>query len=297
MADKFFNNKGFSLVGVMVAVGLLGAVSLGVMHLMKNIQQGQSFAKSSADEIELRTEIRMILDDDKFCKVSLAGEGPSGLPIPPVTFQKKNIDEPSEGIDVELWLSDFKGEKRTSKKFSAKDTAKSTYGRLKITSMKLIMNNQTGINYPESSWHTDIGEVRVKIEKSDEKRHINMVFPVVVGMSTNAGGETTIYSCHRERVSPVRVASGKDVVGPNDVSNQAIINLQDHGFDPLGSDPHFLVSERDSNYVHADGNTMDASYCGYTKLSKLKYQVVCWASPNNSDGSVQSTFDWIAIQN
>ncbi len=297
MENKLLTNKGFSLVGVMVAIGLLGAVSIGVMQLMKNIQQGHSFAKGSSDEIELRTEIRMLLDDDKFCKVSLAGEGPSGLPVSPVKFQKKNIDEANEGLDVELWLSDFKGEKRTIKKFSAQDSTKSSYGRIKITSMKLVMNNQTGIDYPEISWHTDIGELRVKIEKSDEKRQINMNFPIMVGMSTQTGGETTILSCNRERVSPVKVASGKDVVGPNDVSNQAIINLQEHGFDPLGADPHFIVSERDANYVHADGNTMDASYCGYTKLSKLKYQIVCWASPNNSDGSVQSTFDWIAIQN
>lgn len=295
------NHKGFSLVSVLVTISLLGAVSLGVMHLIKNIQQGQNFAKNVADEMELRTEIRMLLDNEKFCRVSLAGDGPQGTPSNPVQFNKVDIDEDSEGMDVELWLSNQKGDARTTKKFSTSDSAKNKYGQLKILSMKLLMNNESGINYSESSGHEDVGELRIQILKQvseTQTRTIPLTFPVVVGMSTDTNGKSTILSCSRVGAAKQsKIASGQNVVGPNPSLNSSIINLEDYGFNPTGNDPHIIVSERDYNFASADGNTMDASYCGFTKSSKLVFVVVCWASPNNSDGTVQSSFDWIAIQN
>ena len=94
----------------------------------------------------------------------------------------------------------------------------------------------------------------------------------------------------------VRVASGQDVTGPNSNTNQAVIDLAEHSFDPDGLDPHIIVSEHNYNASGADWDTMDASYCGFDKLSKLQFKVTCWASPNNTGGYVQSTFDWLAIQ-
>lgn len=267
---------------------------------MKNIGQGQNFAKTSADEIELRTEIRLLLDEERFCRMSLAGNGPFGTPTTPVTFQKTNIDEDHEGLDVELWLSNPQGTARTNKKFSATDTSKNTYGKLRITSMKLIMNNGTGSNYPANPFLLDFGELRVNVEKSvseTQKRTVPMTFPIMMGLSTDASGNTTIISCSRDNMPQLRAASGQNVVGPDNNTNQAVIDLALYGFNPAGKDPHIIVSERDYNFVAADGNTMDASYCGFTKISKLVFTVECWASTNASSGSDQSSFDWMAIQN
>ncbi|WPU65192.1 type IV pilus modification PilV family protein [Peredibacter starrii] len=292
--------SGFSIVEVLVTIGLLGAAALGVMQLMKNIGQGQNFAKSSADEIELRTEIRLLLDEERFCRLSFAGNGPFGSPATPVTFQKTNIDENHEGLDVELWLGNAQGTARTNKKFSATDTSKNTYGKLRITSMKLIMNNGTGTNYPENPFLVDFGELRVTVEKSvseTQKRSVPMKFPIMMGLSTDSSGNTTIISCSRDTTPQLRAASGQNVVGPDSASNQAVVDLALYGFNPAGKDPHIIVSEHDYNYGDAEGNTMDASYCGFTKISKLVFQVTCWASTNSSSGSVQSSFDWMAIQN
>lgn len=101
-------------------------------------------------------------------------------------------------------------------------------------------------------------------------------------------------SCHSDQGS-LKVASAQNVIGSNP-SGSITIDLEDFGFNPLGSDPHIIVSERDYNYDAVDGNTMDASYCGFSKLSKLKFSVICWASPDNSPGVVRSSFDWMAIQ-
>jgi len=99
-----------------------------------------------------------------------------------------------------------------------------------------------------------------------------------------------------KKSAPLVVASGQDVIGPDENINNAIINLEDYGFKENGLEPHFIVSQRNFNYASVDGNTMDASYCGYSKLSKLKYQVSCWASTNASGPTVQSSFDWFALQ-
>lgn len=294
-------NEGFSLAGVIVAAGLLGALAVGVMQVMKNMADGQAFASSSADELELRTEIRLLLEDEKFCRISFAGNGSFGTPSSPVVFKKSDIDENDEGLDVELWLSNQAGDQRTKKKFSASDNAFKKFGKIQIDELKLIMNNGTGFNYAQSPGHNDIGELRLTIQKratTSQSRTIKMNFAVRIGMSTDASGSSTILTCSRigEAKMP-KIASGQNVVGPDALSNQAVINLATYGFDPTGEDPHIIVSERDSNYVAADGNTMDASYCGFTKTAKLSFVVTCWASTNPSDSSVQSSFDWLAVQN
>lgn len=215
---KFWNNRGFSLVSVMVAAGLLGGLSLALMQVMKNIRDGQSRANSAADEAEMMVSVRMVLDNPNYCKMSLAGEDPVGSPV---TFKKKDIDfagaeinagsaftETSEGLDVDLWYSNVAGDSRTFKKFNGADNPgsndKSKFGKLNITSMKLIMNNGLGGcsgNYCEGT-ASDTGQLVIIYEKkisSSEVRKMKKFFNVNVGMSTDSSGNTTILSCTRER--------------------------------------------------------------------------------------------------
>jgi hypothetical protein len=211
---KFWNNKGFSLVSVMVAAGLLGGLSLAVMQVMKNIGDGQNHAKSAADEAEMMVSVRMILDNPNYCKISLAGEDPVGSPV---NFEKKDIDfagveinagsaftEASEGLDVDLWYSNVAGDSRTMKKFNGADNPgsndKSKFGKLNITSMKLVMNNGLGgcsDNYCEGA-ASDTGQLVIIYEKkvsSSKVRKMKKVFNVNVGISTDYSGLSTIGSC------------------------------------------------------------------------------------------------------
>ncbi len=190
--------KGFSLVQVLVSLALLSGVSLGFMQMMKNMDQGNTRAKSSVDEMELRSEINMILGNKNFCRVSLAGNGTEGNPLSPVTFKKQDIDQDNEGLHVELWLSNQAGNARVTKKFSGADSTKNTYGNIKISSIKLIMDNGVGSNYSSSQNHSDIGKIEIAIEKkqgSSDSRKMSLDFPVNLQMSTDANGVTTILSC------------------------------------------------------------------------------------------------------
>jgi len=75
------NQHGFTLIEVLIVAGIMGMLAVGAMQLFKNVNDGQTFASSNADEQDLRTEIRMILEDERFCRVSLAGNGPKNEPL------------------------------------------------------------------------------------------------------------------------------------------------------------------------------------------------------------------------
>ncbi len=204
---KFLSNRGFSLASVMVAAGLLGGLSLAVMQVMKNINDGQSRAGSVADEAEMTVVIRMILDNPNYCKMSLAG----------MTFKKEDVDfggveverssnftSASEGLDVELWYSNIAGNTRTIKKFNGDDNIsgsdKSKFGKLKIKSMKLVMfNGPTACpdNYCSTDTN-DIGQLVVLYEKkinSSQSRPAIKTFPLNLGFTTDGSGVSTIQFC------------------------------------------------------------------------------------------------------
>ncbi|MDD4332969.1 MAG: hypothetical protein PHT51_02550 [Patescibacteria group bacterium] len=94
----------------------------------------------------------------------------------------------------------------------------------------------------------------------------------------------------------IKVASGQDEWSGSTLNITKQINLANYGFDLNGKEPHIIVSEHDYNKAASDGNTMDASYCGFTKENKLVFTVNCSVSTNNSSGSDASSFDWFAIQ-
>ncbi len=211
----FYNQKGFSLIQVLVASAILGGLSLTFMRLMGNMQQAQNSIQSKGDETELYTSIRMILENEKFCRVSLAGNGNPETSLVPITFEKKDIDDSSvgtlEGLDVSLYLSNQEGDTRTLKKFNGADNVigvdKHKFGSLSITSLRLIMNNPTtppNQNYGNGTNQSDTGIIRVYYEKkvsSSQTRELFMDFDVRLSFSTGqapeGSGVSRILSCSR----------------------------------------------------------------------------------------------------
>ncbi|MDP7320674.1 MAG: type II secretion system protein [Bacteriovoracaceae bacterium] len=200
------SEKGFSLTQVLIAAAILGGLSLFFMRLMKNMNQSQGLVQSKSDELELRSSIRMILSNSDYCRVSLAGNGPMGSPTSPVVFEKRNIDEENEGLDVALFLSNQAGDTRSLKKFNGSNNPgsndQSQFGKIIIKSMKLIMNNGVGSNYADSSMHSDIGILRTVIEKKvsqSRTRELIMDFDInltmATGQSPESSGQTRILSC------------------------------------------------------------------------------------------------------
>lgn len=200
------NQKGISLVQVLIASAVMGGLAVVSMQMFSNMTQGQMGIDSFSDELSLRTQIETIIRNPDYCRVSFAGDGPEGSPLTPVTFNKVDIDEANEGLDVELFLSDQDGEARLTKKFSsdASDPSTHVYGKVKINSMVLRMDNGTGSNYSAEASHTDLGNLEVIIEKKvspTKTREKRLSFPVELVMSTDGAGLTTILGCQNGSAS------------------------------------------------------------------------------------------------
>ncbi len=208
------NNKGFTLVQVIVVAGLMGVLSLAFMQMTKNMSDQQNFAESKNDELELKSSIHLLLNDKRHCRVSLAGNGEKGNPENPVIFKKSENDNETEGIDISLYNSNIEGTSRTLKKFNGAnnpgDNDKSKFGKLTIKSMKLIFNNPDADgalnwDYEDSSSINDVAILRVVIEKKitattvrEMVEDYNLVVNLSSGQTPESSGESRILSCHKE---------------------------------------------------------------------------------------------------
>ena len=197
---NILSQSGFSLVQVMIVSGILAGLAVFGMSLMKNMSDSQRFIELKGAEVELKALARIILNDRRHCRISLAGEGPAGSPTTPVVFQKIDVDETSktdEGLDVELSFSNQVGDARTKKVFSAIDTNHNRFKKLTVKSIKLYLNNGQGFNFQEEPQHFDVGALIMTVVKKVQNVDRSMVlnFDVSLELSTNSSGETTILSC------------------------------------------------------------------------------------------------------
>jgi len=83
------NNKGFSLVQVMVAAGLLGGVALGVMQLSKQMQSTTIMGATNLEENQIINHISTILLDADSCEKTFVGLA-FGDPVESIKRVKSN---------------------------------------------------------------------------------------------------------------------------------------------------------------------------------------------------------------
>lgn len=106
-------------------------------------------------------------------------------------------------------------------------------------------------------------------------------------------------------VSGLKIASGSNATGPSSTHNLKVIDLySEFNFDATSA--HTLTTPNNQNYLGS--GTIDAAHCvpsygdsnqlicGEGLPCSLKFNTTCWASPLDSDFTVASTFDWIALQ-
>lgn len=68
------DERGFSLVQVMVAAGLVGVISLGVNQLIGNMNKSVVTAESKGEELSLKTTISTFLKSSSACRETLVGK-------------------------------------------------------------------------------------------------------------------------------------------------------------------------------------------------------------------------------
>lgn len=197
----FLNQRGISLVNVIIAGGMVAAMALVLVKLSTNMQSVQNQAVGNSEELEVKNQILMILSSQKNCRISIAGTGAYGSPTPDVVFGKKqNRNELSEGINVEFYYANQSGTGRVKKVLSATDSNYNTMGKISIKELKLVMDTPTGTaseNYNESPGHEDVGHIYVTLSKDVNKkeRTKKYKFPINVLLKTDSSNKSTIISC------------------------------------------------------------------------------------------------------
>jgi len=93
------NNKGFSLVEILIAIGLLCGLSVWMMHLFKEQSKNEKTTASNLDIDAIGNEIRNILGDSLSCEK---------------TFKGSPVTKPNAATDIYKVLSDNTAQKRFS---------------------------------------------------------------------------------------------------------------------------------------------------------------------------------------
>ena len=230
------NSKGFTLVETMIAVGMVGAIALGLMKLMGGVGGQQKLVQIEVDEINLLREFQSIISSEKFCRISLVGNGAPGSPDAPLEFNKSEIDDQSAGqiLNVELWYANAQGTERTQKRFSAADRTKKRFGVLTIDAIEFAMDNEVIGDYPDSLDHYDIGHIHLQysyMNPKSKKETKKLKFPVFARMTTQAGF-TTLHSCGDRESDLIGIGSGPVVNDYDVISKEVCERMFNHTWDP-----------------------------------------------------------------
>lgn len=72
---KLFNSLGFSLVEIMVVLGIMGGISLGVAQLMKQSTTSANFVEAKTEENEITRQISLMIAKKDACTHTMLGRG------------------------------------------------------------------------------------------------------------------------------------------------------------------------------------------------------------------------------
>ena len=177
------SRKGFTLVEIIIAVGILSGLSLGFMQLFKNANKGQGEVTSQADFIEIKRDITSVLQSDADCTASLKG----------VTFNGATIrNNPRSGL--EIWTSNSSGTRSRKLYFETKKSGKITINEISFTMPDYL----AGTNWAagnDQSFKSQLKIKSTKINFGTSKPMVDLNFLVNLTFDTDASGVSTIKSC------------------------------------------------------------------------------------------------------
>lgn len=278
------NTRGQSLVQTLVAAGILSIILSAMTAATVNMHKSNKLLSQKLEVLDLKNQLQSTFLNPDTCTCQLNPTLNSG--------NSTNLKFDSTIATSSMNLKQLKSACAPSASELVKEDSPllGTQTGLRVSSV-LMTNIQATGNTDEY-----IGTIEVRLQGETLAGPLAPLrfLQKFYGDPVSPANAKTVARCRNTNFG-LHVASASGVIGANNLGN-VTIDLATYGFDPLGEDPHILVSERDSNYDEVDGNTMDASYCGYVRNSKLIFTVTCWASPNNSDGTLHSSFDWMAIQ-
>lgn len=142
------NQKGFSMMEVVMAMGLMGITALGVMQIQKSTTTTQIRAENSLEMYQIRQRIQQNFLDQNICKETLEGfnmlndtsidgdvSPSSPVALPAIYYQAKDIDGNDVGARRELF--------EVGQEFNG--------GRIKLATFEIYKVVNVGIALPPPS--------------------------------------------------------------------------------------------------------------------------------------------------
>lgn len=177
------NKKGFSLLEIMIAIAMLGGISLGVMQMLKSMQKGQVDTQNFTDYTSIAQESSFLLNDLNSCKASLAG----------TTFHGSTIKS-SAITGIQLWSADQAGARSQKKFYSG-----ANFGKVTIDTISFNMPDYTATSdWSVGTNQTFTGLITISSKKKSmghESTDKLITKSINVTFNTDASGQSTITSC------------------------------------------------------------------------------------------------------
>lgn len=233
-------SRGFSLVELMIVGGLIAGIGLVVMQLFKSTATTQNDAFNSAEYIQLRSEIDLLLSNSYDCQASLKGK----------TFNGSTIK--ATPVDVELSYGDQDG-KPTRKFISGTDAAFKKYGKLTISEVKFSMPDYTA----GTSFADGIGSFKAELViRGDKKnfgktKNLNEIKKTINVLFSSTGGVSTIMDCNSSGSS----SGGVEVVSSGTGHDGSTGTL---ACESIGAKCAYVMS---TNYIADDAGCPGATHC------------------------------------
>lgn len=172
------NEKGFSLVEVMISIGLLGVVGLGVSSYMNKLQADAAVLGSRFEMIQLRNALRENFNTTGECKDNMT----------PLFQSKGLILDPAKSYNGPLTV-----EQLNFPENHVVIAGKTVFGEVLIEKMELISSTQApftplmkissvvGKAYQQEVYRTLL---RVTVKKAN-KLHSSLMFPIIFTIANN----------------------------------------------------------------------------------------------------------------
>lgn len=94
---NLLDNRGFSIIQVMVAIGLMGGLSLALMRMMENQNKQSKTAKLQMAENNLKNKLSLIANKKEFCNVNFKGRR-KGTDITELLNRDVDLENPEASV-------------------------------------------------------------------------------------------------------------------------------------------------------------------------------------------------------
>lgn len=147
------NNRGLSLVEVLMSMAILTIVVLGVMELNRGNANSSVNSSSNLDYVQLVAEFLTIIEDDDHCQSSLAdpqsiaaggGLNATGSQVSFRASMIRNGSLEANHIPIEIWSGD---KNDNNVRVNRRLFATQQYGNITIDSITLHLPDHTGVDF------------------------------------------------------------------------------------------------------------------------------------------------------